>query len=103
MHEEQLPTYKSHNFVKTNQEQYFKTRKKNLKDTEILVQIDFAENFSLVSQDEIQSAHWSHQQVTLFTCVAWFQHCTRSFVIISDEMSHDKYAVFVFKKKIENI
>lgn len=97
--EQQLPTYKFHCFVKANQEKYFKIRKDNLKDTEVLIQIDFAENFSLVAQDEIQSAHWSHQQVTLFTCVAWFQNCTRSFVIISDELSHDKYAVFVFKKK----
>ena len=33
----------------------------------IVLQVDFSENASIVDQNEIHSAHWSHQQVTVFT------------------------------------
>ena len=35
------------------------------------LQIDFAENYSGVWQDEGQSAHWCKNQVTIFTAVMW--------------------------------
>lgn len=42
-----------------------------ISENEIVIQIDFAENYSTVFQDEIQSAHWSHGHVTIFTCCTW--------------------------------
>ena len=35
-----------------------------------VVQVDFAENYAIIHQDEIQSAHWNHNQVTIFTVCA---------------------------------
>lgn len=65
------------------------------------MQIDFAENFALTAQDEIQSAHWHHEQVTVFTGMAWLSDKqVYSFAIISNYLSHDKYSVFVFIKNI---
>lgn len=52
-----------HCFVKTQQEKYFENKKKEIANNEAVVQCDFAENYSLVNQDEIQSAHWKHAQV----------------------------------------
>lgn len=65
------------------------------------MQMDFAENYAIVSQDEIQSAHWSHSQVTLFTCCVWFpyKHCS-SYVLVSNDMSHSKYSVYTFIKAL---
>jgi hypothetical protein len=68
-----------------------------------LIQIDFAENYSIISQDEIQAAHWSHSRITIFTstCVVWLLlEVTTSFAIISDHLAHNKYAVFTFLSRI---
>ncbi|KAJ8879974.1 hypothetical protein PR048_020595 [Dryococelus australis] len=66
-----MEKFKLHCFIKKVEAEYFEESKKNLKDNEAVVQIDFAENYALISQDEIQSAHWSHDQVTVFTCRIW--------------------------------
>ena len=39
--------------------------------TEIILQGDFAENFSYIVQDEIQSFHWENKQTTLHPFVAY--------------------------------
>ena len=33
-----------------------------------LLQVDFSENYTCVAQDEIQSAHWKQNQVSMFHC-----------------------------------
>ena len=35
----------------------------------IVVDMDFSENYDIVHKVEIQSEHWSHQQVTLFIVI----------------------------------
>ena len=60
------------------------------------MQLDFSENYAVVQQDEIQSAHWAHSQVTVFTCVVWVGGTSQSYGIVSDYLSHDKYAVYKF-------
>ncbi|KAJ8878766.1 hypothetical protein PR048_019352 [Dryococelus australis] len=42
----------------------------------------------MLSQDEIQSAHWSHAQVTVFTCCIWISSDVKTYAIISDDLSH---------------
>lgn len=92
--------FKLHSFVKNVQSNYFQNAKESLTSEKAVVQIDFAENYALVSQDEIQSAHWSHAQVTLFTCCIWTTEKLHSLVIVSDELSHNKYTVHLFLQKI---
>lgn len=97
----QLPFYKLHCFVKATQASYFEEVKNYIEDSEVILQVDFAENYSAVSQDEIQSAHWTHPQITIFTCCAWLKdNNIRSFVVVSDELQHDKYAVWAFLNAI---
>ena len=38
-----------------------------------LIQMDFAENFTCLYQDEVASAHWKTNSVTLFTVMIWFR------------------------------
>lgn len=64
------------------------------------MQIDFAENYSCVAQDEIQSAHWSNTLVTIFTCVTWMAGMKKCNALVSDNLSHDKYSVWSFLKVI---
>lgn len=95
-----LSDFKIHCFVKSIQEHQFELKKKILQPAELLIQVDFAENYSCTAQDEIQSAHWSTNQVTIFTCVAWMKHTTKCYAIISDDLTHDKCCVWVFLKEI---
>ena len=92
----QFPYYKQHCFIKKSQAAYFESSKINVVNSEVILQVDFAENYSLLSQDEIQRAYWSHQQTTLFTAVVWMSNnVSRSFVVATDELEHGKSTVWV--------
>ena len=72
---------------------------------EIIVQGDFAENYSYVVQDEIQSFHWENKQATLHPFVAYqrqedntLQH--RNIHVISDCKDHSTVTAFAFLKVV---
>lgn len=92
-----LDNFIEHDYIAKSQSDFVKTRKQNLKDDEVMVLMDFAENYSCVIQDEIQSHHWNHTQVTIHPFVIYKKEndevSHRSFVIISDSLQHDVYAV----------
>ena len=69
--EVQLPSFLEHVFVKRQQARFFKEKLEHLTEEEAVVQVDFAENYSCKYQREVQSAHWSQDQVTLFTVAIW--------------------------------
>lgn len=56
---------KAHSFVATMQKEFVNEVKATLKSGNILVTCDFAENYSFVLQDEVQSFHWNNIQATL--------------------------------------
>ena len=64
------------------------------------LQIDFAENYSCVWQDEVQIAHWCGNQVTIFTVVMWSKNLTQSAVVISDNNDHKKESIATFHNKL---
>lgn len=99
----QFPYFKKHFFVKRLQAKTFKDIKGSLEDDEVVLQVDYAENYLATSQDEIQSAHWSHKQVSVFTACAWAKgESVVSLAVVSDETTHDKYSVFACFKLIIN-
>lgn len=101
--EDMLPFFKKHSYIKNVQAVEFEKKKLNVNAKECVLQVDFAENYSLVSQDEIQSAHWSYEQVTIFTACAWTHLGVESFAIISDHLCHDKHAVWTFLRQLIEI
>ena len=82
-----------HTFVKRQQSNYFKIIKTNISDKRCLLQVDYAQNFSIVEQNEIQSAHWSNKQISLFTAHLWTRSTNFPMVVVSDDVSHNKYTV----------
>ena len=54
----------------------------------VVVQMDFAQNFALLSQHEVQSAHFGKPQVTVFTAFVVMGSEHKNFVIISDYLKH---------------
>lgn len=98
----QLEYFKVHSYVKRVQSLAFLEAKSKMKENELVIQIDFAENYASIYQDEIQSAHWNHKQISIFTCCAWVKDTTQSFALVSDNLNHDKYSVYAHIKKILN-
>ena len=67
----------------------------------IVLQVDFSENASFITQNEIQRAHWNHSQSTIFTAHAWInENSSDSFAIVSDHLSHSKDTVYTFMKTL---
>lgn len=101
-----IPSFLQHVFIKRQQSSYFQEKLTNLDKEEAVVQVDFAENYACRYQDEIQSAHWHQEQVTLFTVAVWTKgtggedNVCESHGMVSDEMAHDKKVVAVFMSRV---
>ena len=66
-----------------------------------VLQVDFSENATIAAQKEVQAAHWHHAQATIFTTHAWINNATNfSVVVISDDLNHTKYSIFIFMQCI---
>ncbi|KAK6168797.1 hypothetical protein SNE40_011199 [Patella caerulea] len=68
---------------------------------EIILQGDFAENYSYVVQDEIQSFHWENNQATMHPFVAYQRSndgdlIHRNMCVLSDTKEHSTITVFTF-------
>ena len=76
-----------------NQYSQMRHRRENLQDGHVLIWMDFAENFTCAALDEVQSAYWTSEQVTLHTSVAYFpkthDRTHKSIVGISDLNIHN--------------
>ena len=95
--QQQLEFFLVHTFIKRRQNEHFERMKSAVDGKQIVVQVDFAENYAILEQNEIQSAHWCHDQVTVFTAYAWVnKNKGQSYAIISNELQHGKYAVHAF-------
>ena len=60
----------------------------------IIILGDFAENYTFVVQDEIQSYHWNTQQCSLHPLVIYYKDDNGvlkhiSYCFISDDITHD--------------
>lgn len=64
-----------------------------------MLQIDLAENYTNAYQDEIQAAHWTSRQVTLFNAVEWSKAEVQSYAIVSDALA--KVVDDLMEKKIK--
>ena len=63
----ELKGFLVHRYIKRKQAEHMTKVLSSCDGECILSQVDFSENASLISQDEIQSVCWSNNQATLFT------------------------------------
>ncbi|XP_049829571.1 uncharacterized protein LOC126268103 [Schistocerca gregaria] len=54
-----LTPFKKHCYMKIKLNDFFQGKKNSLDVEECVLQMDFAQNYALISQDEVQSAHWA--------------------------------------------
>ena len=91
-----------HTFRVRHQYQQLRNLKNNLPDNEAIMQMDFAENFTCRSLEEIQSAYWNQTSVTLHPVVVYYRDPGtsevkhKSVVMVSDEISHSAPTVCAF-------
>lgn len=105
----QLVQLKTHDFIAKQQSAFFSEKKSLLLDNEVIVQCDFAENYSFVLQDEAQGFHWTNSMATVHPCVIYFNKTDddgkkvlvhKSVVFISDCLTHNTVLVHLFQKKL---
>ena len=74
-----------------------KRLKEILPNNNVLVQMDFAEDYKCQSQDEIQSAYWNTTQVTIHPTIVYYKDDDnlkhKSFVFVFDETGHNASTV----------
>ena len=63
----QLPRFLVYRFVKRKQQPHFLKIIDECDSTAVVLQVDFSENVTILEQNEVQSAHWTHKQVTILT------------------------------------
>ena len=90
---EKLQALTTHSFIATSQAKYLKKVKEELREEEVIVLGDFAENYKFIIQDEIQGFHWNKQSCTLHPIVIYHikdnKLTERSLCFISDDLNHD--------------
>ena len=64
--------------------------------------LDFAQNYLCIYQDEIQAAHWDHDQVTIHPIVCYYKgkcghQVTEELVFLTADLKHDVHAVKAFE------
>ena len=99
---EKLELLRTHSFIASEQAAVYKECKTTLQLGELLVNLDFSENYSFILQDAAQGFHWNNCQSTLHPFVAYFVDSGElrhlSYVIILDCLYHDTTAVYLFIK-----
>lgn len=87
-----------HHFVAKSQSDYLSKLKKELTHKEVIVQLDFAENYTFIIQDEVQSSYFNSKQATLHPLVVYSSNSAQAkcYSIISDCLNHDTTTVHTF-------
>ncbi|XP_075535180.1 uncharacterized protein LOC142570720 [Dermacentor variabilis] len=92
----------THDYIRGTQASAIHDAKRNQQHGSRVFHFDFAENWTAVVPNEVQSYHWPKKQVSLFTCVVTSRGSTQCFAVISDDVCHDAaHACFALEKICE--
>jgi len=97
-----LPSYMVHKAVDYHQKNFIKDLKKSLTVNDLLLHIDFAENFNCKYSSEIQCIHFcgNRDSVTLHTGVKYHGQAVQSFCTITKDLNHDPVGIWHHLKPI---
>ena len=97
-----------HHFILKRQTSFFKELQKNIAVNEAIIIGDFAENFTFIVQDSVQSFYFANKQATIHPFSCYYRNPETnavehlSFAVISDHMDHSTVAVYAFQKELIN-
>ncbi|XP_015122678.1 uncharacterized protein LOC107045064 [Diachasma alloeum] len=90
-----------HHNVAQQQSQHLRDVKNDLKAGELVVVMDFSENYAFVVQRPAQAFHWNNKQATIFPVVVYYKESDElkavSFTGISDCNKHDTISAYMFQ------
>ncbi|KAE8737960.1 hypothetical protein FOCC_FOCC016569 [Frankliniella occidentalis] len=95
----------THHFIYKEQSAFFNERLSTLKEGEVVIVGDFAENYTYVVQDCAQAMYFRQKQCTLhpFSVSYWDElkggKVQKGYAVISDHMDHNTAAFYAFQKK----
>lgn len=100
-----LDEFRTHVMVISEQYNAMTVLKDSLKPTEVLVQMDFAENFKCRSKDEVQENYWHVRQATVHPVVIYSRGDNgklmhENYVYLSPVQAHTPAAIFCILEKI---
>lgn len=106
--ESSIETFLKHEGRKFHQYSEIGTMKKNLKENEAAIHMDFSENYSLKYAEEIQAFHFggSRKQISLHTVVVYVkkQNCKQTssicFCSISESLNHEVAGIWAHLKPV---
>ena len=95
----------THRFINKSQNEYSKKLKNELREKECILLMDFAENYSSVTQNEIQAGYFWKKQHTLHPFVIYYRRENggvkhKSYCVLSDYLKHDAESVHTFIKEL---
>ncbi|CAF1510324.1 unnamed protein product [Adineta ricciae] len=97
----QWKKFLTHSYFNREQRSYINNLRLLSSDTSYAtVQIDFAENYTIIRQREVQAAHWNNVQVTIFTVHIKVGTTHKNMAIVSDYMRHDTAFVYCAQRII---
>lgn len=105
----QLTTLLKHIYNISRQAKEIRKQKDSLLPGQLLLQIDFSQNYQINHQNEVMAAHWKTDQdlsVTIYTAIVYFRRVenddleTKCYAVISDCNRHTSAIVKVFNKAI---
>ena len=86
------------------QAEQYRNLKTNLPKDTLLQVMDFAKNREMKYQDEIKSAFYTANQITMHPIITFYKTDNglkrHSFIIISEDNAHDYHAVYHFQKLV---
>ena len=94
-------TMAEHTFMASWNYVQYKQAKKNILPGDIIMVLDFAQNYLCLHQKEVQGLHWRHKQVTVmptvvhYKCARCHQLTTHEIVHVSEDLKHDAHIVKV--------
>ena len=97
-HEKTMPRFQKHQYNIRNQYAAYRKIREEQVDGDVLIHIDFAENYVCRYGAEIQSVHFggSHDQATLHTGVAYVNKDVAPFCTISNSKVHGPEAIWAY-------
>src|SRR5207244_89408 len=94
-----------HHFTAIAQSAYLNNLKGSIDESQVIIQGDFAKNYSFIVQDAAQGFHWENSQATLHPFVVYHREQDGSlghlnFCTISDSRTHNTATVYTFQSKL---
>ncbi|KAM7292195.1 uncharacterized protein ISCGN_025437 [Ixodes scapularis] len=81
--------FSTHDFIRRSQREAVRIEKSKVTTRHIVMNFDFAENWTVTLPHEMQEHHWHKRQISVFTCVASTSQGLKCFGVVCEDLCHD--------------